>query len=44
MAREFHKYPTQYMVNLKALEDMNDEYLTGASLLKEEYDKIGDFI
>lgn len=40
MAREFHSYPTQYVVNLKALENMNDEYLTGVSLLKEEYDKI----
>ena len=39
MAKEFRSYPSQYVVNLKALEDANDEYLTGASLLKEEYDR-----
>lgn len=40
MAREFHNYPMQYDVNVKALEDANDEYLTGVSMLKEEYDKL----
>lgn len=39
MAKEFRNYPSQYAVNLKALEDANDDYLTGASLLKEEYDR-----
>ena len=40
MAKEFRNYPIQYAVNIKALEDANDEYLTGVSMLKEEYDKI----
>ena len=40
MAKEFRSYPSQYAVNIKALEDANDEYLTGVSMLKEEYVKI----
>lgn len=40
MAKEFHKYPQQYQSNLKALQEINDEYLSGASILKEEYEKI----
>ena len=40
MAREFHNYPKQYAVNLRVLEEANDEFLTGASMLKEEYDKL----
>lgn len=40
MAKEFHCYPDQYQTNLKALMAAGDEYLTGALLLKEEYDKI----
>lgn len=39
MAKEFHNYPGQYQVNLKSLLDANNEYLTGAELLKEEYEK-----
>lgn len=39
MAKEFHNYPGQYHVNLKSLLDANNEYLTGAELLKEEYEK-----
>ena len=41
MAREFRHYPEQYDVNLKALENENDEILTGVSILKEEYIKAG---
>ena len=41
MAGEFHKYPEQYQVNLKALKDTGDEYLSGAELLKEAYERIG---
>lgn len=40
MAKEFHSYPEQYQVNLKALIDANDEDLTGAMLLKNEYEKL----
>lgn len=39
MAREFKNYPQQYEVNMKALIEANDDYLTGASLLKIEYEK-----
>lgn len=39
MAKEFHNYPGQYQVNLKSLLDANNEYLTGAELLKEEYER-----
>ena len=39
MAKEFHNYPGQYQVDLKSLLDANNEYLTGAELLKEEYEK-----
>lgn len=39
MAHEFRNYPSQYAVNLKALEEVDDDYLTGVSMLKEEYEK-----
>lgn len=35
MAQEFHKYPQQYNVNLEALETANDDFISGASLLKK---------
>lgn len=37
MAEEFRKFPTQYKVNVEFLESQNDEYLSGAKLLKELY-------
>lgn len=40
MAKEFKNYPEQYQVNVKALEEADDEYLTGVALLKEEYNKL----
>jgi len=40
MAKEFKNYPEQYEVNVRTLEDADDEYLTGVSMLKEEYEKI----
>lgn len=40
MAREFCHFPEQYDVNVKALEEENDEILTGVSILKEEYIKV----
>lgn len=39
IAKEFHNYSGQYHVNLKSLLDANNEYLTGAELLKEEYER-----
>lgn len=41
MAREFNCYPEQYVSNLKALQSENDDFLTGASILEEEYIKVG---
>ena len=38
MAEEFRKYPQQYEINMKALTDANDDYLTGVSYLKKEYE------
>lgn len=40
MAREFKKYPQQYEVNLQALKDFNNDYLTGVSMLEEEYNRL----
>lgn len=40
MAKEFKNYTSQYEVNIRALESANDEYLTGVSLLKEEFEKL----
>lgn len=40
MAREFNYYPEQYISNLKALKNENDDFLTGVSMLEEEYLKI----
>lgn len=39
MAKEFRNYQQQYEVNMKALVDADDDYLTGASFLKNEYEK-----
>lgn len=40
MSREFNCYPEQYRSNLKALQNENDDFLTGASMLEKEYLKI----
>ena len=40
MAQEFLNFPNQYKVNLKALEDANDDFFTGVSLLKKEYENL----
>ena len=37
MAKEFHSFPEQYRINLKALKSYNNEYLTGATLLEQAY-------
>ena len=38
MAEEFRLYPQQYKVNLEFLESQNDDFMTGASLLKATYE------
>ena len=38
MAEEFQLYPQQYKVNLEFLESQNDDFMTGASLLKAAYE------
>ena len=40
MAKEFHDFPEQYEINMKALKDMNNDLLSGASYLETEYNKI----
>ena len=39
MAKEFKNFPDQYDVNIRFLESCNNEYYTGVSLLKREYEK-----
>ena len=39
MAHEFKQFPKQYEVNLKALKSMQNEFLSGASLLISAYKK-----
>ncbi len=38
MAEEFKRFPEQYRVNLNFLEQANDEFLSGALLLKKLYE------
>lgn len=40
MAKDFSLYPEQYLVNIAALKRANNEYLTGASLLENCYNKL----
>lgn len=40
MAREFIQFPDQYEINLKYLQSVGNEYLTGANLLSYIYDQI----
>ena len=37
MVKEFHKYPEQYKVNIDFLDSQNNDFLTGASVLREHY-------
>lgn len=37
MAKEFHKFPEQYKVNLDYLKSVNDELHSGAELLEKQY-------
>ena len=39
MAREFKEFPEQYEVNIKFLKSLNNEFLTGVSILEEFYKK-----
>ena len=38
MVEEFKRYPQQYAVNMAFLESQKDDFLTGASLLKEAFE------
>ena len=40
MAREFVRFPEQYQVNMKALKNADNSFLTGVELLEEEYNRI----
>ena len=40
MAEEFKRFPEQYETNIQYLASANNEFLTGVSLLVEEYNKI----
>lgn len=40
MAKEFKRFPVQYEVNIDYLERYDNDFLTGVSLLKEEYSKL----
>lgn len=40
MAKTFKRFPKQYEVNVRALKEMNDEFMTGVGLLEEEYNKL----
>lgn len=40
MAREFRRFPHQYEVNIKALRDANDSFMSGVELLEREYYKL----
>lgn len=40
MAEEFHKFPQQYKINIDNLKKINNEFLSGCSLLEDEYNKI----
>lgn len=40
MAYEFHRFPQQYTVNLNFLKRIDNDFLTGAAMLEEVYNKI----
>ena len=40
MARGYKEFPQQYGINLKALLEEDNEFLTGAALLQEAYNKL----
>lgn len=40
MAEDFMKFPQQYEVNMKALKEMEDEFLSGAGMLEEMVEKL----
>ena len=40
MAEEFYKFPKQYKVNIENLRKVGNEFLSGCSLLEDEYNKI----
>lgn len=40
MAREFHRFPDQYEINIQALRKMNNPILSGVKLLEEAYNAV----
>lgn len=40
MAEDFIRFPQQYVVNMKALKDMVNEFLSGANYLEQEMNKL----
>jgi len=40
MAKEFARFPEQYAVNVKALKETNNPFLTGVDLLEKEYKRV----
>ena len=44
MAQYFVAHPEQYITNLKYLKSFDDDYMTGASLLEDEYDRLWSYI
>ena len=40
MARVYKEFPQQYDINLKALLEEDNEFLAGAALLQEAYNKL----
>lgn len=40
MAEDFYKFPQQYKVNIENLRKVDNEFLSGCSLLETEYNKI----
>ena len=40
MAEDFYKFPQQYKINIENLRKVDNEFLSGCSLLEAEYNKI----
>ena len=40
MAKEFKKFPEQYLINIDALKKQDDTFKTGIDFLEEEYNKL----
>lgn len=40
MAEDFIRFPQQYEVNMKALKEIDNEFLSGAFILEQEINKL----